>query len=41
MTSNTGAFHISDAYNKGKDLDEYKITSLVINELKATFRPSF
>ena len=39
MTSNTGAFHISDAYNKGKDLDEYKITSLVINELKATFRP--
>ena len=41
MTSNTGAFHISDAYNKGKDLDEYKITSLVINELKATFRPEF
>ena len=41
MTSNTGAFHISDAYNKGKNLDEYKITSLVINELKATFRPEF
>jgi len=41
MTSNTGAFHISDAYNKEKNLDEYKITSLVINELKATFRPEF
>ena len=41
MTSNTGAFHISDAYNKGNNLDEYKITSLVINELKATFRPEF
>ena len=41
MTSNTGAFHISDAYSNGKDLDQNKITSLVLNELKATFRPEF
>ncbi|MBL6594313.1 MAG: ATP-dependent chaperone ClpB [Flavobacteriales bacterium] len=41
MTSNTGAFHISDAYSNGKDLDQNKIKSLVLNELKATFRPEF
>ena len=41
MTSNAGAFHISDAYSNGKDLDQNKITSLVLNELKATFRPEF
>ncbi len=41
MTSNTGAFHISDAYSNGKDIDQNKIKSLVLNELKATFRPEF
>ena len=41
MTSNTGAYHISDAYSSGKDLDHIKVTSLVLNELKATFRPEF
>ena len=41
MTSNTGAFHISDAYSNIKDLDQNKIKSLVLNELKATFRPEF
>jgi ATP-dependent Clp protease ATP-binding subunit ClpB len=41
MTSNTGAFHISDAYSNRKDLDQNKIKSLVLNELKATFRPEF
>jgi ATP-dependent Clp protease ATP-binding subunit ClpB len=41
MTSNTGAFHISDAYSKGKKLEQNKISSLVLNELKATFRPEF
>ena len=41
MTSNTGAFHISDAYSNGKDLDQNKIKSLVLNELKVTFRPEF
>ena len=41
MTSNTGAFHISDAYSKGKNLEQNKIKSLVLNELNATFRPEF
>ena len=41
MTSNTGAFHISDAYSNGKDLDKNKIKSLVLNELKETFRHEF
>jgi ATP-dependent Clp protease ATP-binding subunit ClpB len=41
MTSNTGAFHISDAYSKGKNLEQNNISSLVLNELKATFRPEF
>ena len=41
MTSNTGAFHISDAYSKGKNLEQNKISSLVLNELNATFRPEF
>ena len=35
----SGAFHISDAYSKGKKLEQNKILSLVLNELKATFRP--
>ena len=41
MTSNTGAFHINDAYSNRENIDQNKITSLVINELKATFRPEF
>ena len=41
MTSNTGAFHINDAYSNSENIDQNKITSLVINELKATFRPEF
>ena len=41
MTSNTGAFHINDAYSNKENIDQNKITSLVINELKATFRPEF
>jgi ATP-dependent Clp protease ATP-binding subunit ClpB len=41
MTSNTGAFHINDAYIKDKKVDQQKIKTLVLNELKASFRPEF
>jgi ATP-dependent Clp protease ATP-binding subunit ClpB len=41
MTSNTGAFHINNAYTKDKTVDQMKIKSLVLNELKASFRPEF
>ena len=41
MTSNAGAFHISDAYNDEENINEEKIKSLVLNELRSTFRPEF
>ena len=41
MTSNAGAFHISDAYNDKENINQEKIKSLVLNELRSTFRPEF
>jgi len=41
MTSNVGASHIAGAYNNSENLDHNKIKSLVINELKSSFKPEF
>jgi len=41
MTSNVGASHISGAYDNSENLDHNKIKSLVINELKSSFKPEF
>ncbi len=41
MTSNTGAFHINEAYSKSKSVDYNKIKTMVLNELKTSFRPEF
>jgi ATP-dependent Clp protease ATP-binding subunit ClpB len=41
MTSNVGASHISGAYDNSESLDHNKIKSLVINELKSSFKPEF
>ena len=41
MTSNTGAYHINEAYSKSKSVNYSKIKTMVINELKASFRPEF
>ena len=41
MTSNTGAFHINEAYSKSKLVDYNKIKTMVLNELKTSFRPEF
>ena len=41
MTSNVGASHISGAYDNSENIDHNKIKSLVINELKSSFKPEF
>ena len=41
MTSNTGAYHINEAYSKSKSVNYSKIKTMVLNELKASFRPEF
>ena len=41
MTSNTGADHINEAYSKSKSVNYSKIKTMVLNELKASFRPEF
>merc|ERR1712224_1056745 len=41
MTSNTGAFHINDAYSNRENIDKEKIHSLILSDLKSSFRPEF
>ena len=41
MTSNIGSGHISDLHNKEDNLDKEKIHSLILSELKSSFRPEF
>ena len=41
MTSNIGSGHISNLHNKEDNLDKEKIHSLILSELKSSFRPEF
>ena len=41
MTSNIGSAHISNFNNKEDNLDKVKIHSLILSELKSSFRPEF
>ena len=41
MTSNIGSGHISNLHNKKDNLDKEKIHSLILSELKSSFRPEF
>ena len=41
MTSNLGAFHINDAYKSKEAIDQHKIKTMVLSELKVSFRPEF
>ena len=41
MTSNIGSDHISNLHNKEDNLEKGKIHSLILSELKSSFRPEF
>ena len=41
MTSNIGSSHISNFHNNEDNLDKEKIHSLILSELKSSFRPEF